>query len=736
MKGIYWLGLLGIASFQALFLKPCFAQSSNIIPDNSLGAESSQVDENFQGLPVEVITGGAQRGINLFHSFQEFNVSEGRGAYFFSPNAEIQNILTRVTGRKPSEILGTLGTFGNSQPNFFLINPNGIVFGENASLDVGGSFVATTANANGINLGETGLFNATEPGKSNLLAVNPSALFFNAVNNQAGIINRSRATSTVLGIALNGDANRPINGLQVLDAKSLLLVGGDVSLDGGRLSTPGGRVELGGLAAPGNINFLFDGDNLKLGFPENVARADVSLTNQAFVGVEADGGGDIVINTRNLDILQGSKLSGGIGQGLGTADTVAGDITLNATGEIKVLDAGSNIRNLVGLGSQGNGGNITIDSGSFLLGEGGVLGASSFGKGNAGNVTVSAKDAISLIDGYILSTVEAGGVGDGGNIDINTATLTLRDGAQLVTITRGASDTQPPGKGDGGNINVKVSGVVDIAGKKGTLPSGLRSNVGTGAEGNGGNITVDAGSFNLGEGAQLSASTSGNGNAGNVRVSAKDAISLTGNAAILSTVEAGGVGKGGNIDINAATLTLRDGAQLLTITREASDSQPPGKGDAGNINVKVTAAVDIAGKKGTLPTVLSSVVGTGTEGNAGNITVDAGSFNLEEGAELSASTSGKGNAGNVTVTAKDAISLTSGDILSTVEAGGVGKGGNIDMNAATLTLRDGAQLATATREASNTQPAGKGDAGNINVNVSGAVDIAGKKRHIFQWAFQ
>ncbi|MEB3216386.1 MAG: hypothetical protein VKN72_09145 [Nostocales cyanobacterium 94392] len=70
MKGIYWLGL-GIASFQA-FINPCFAQSSNIVPDDSLGADSSQVDENFLGLPLEVITGGAQRGINLFHSFREF----------------------------------------------------------------------------------------------------------------------------------------------------------------------------------------------------------------------------------------------------------------------------------------------------------------------------------------------------------------------------------------------------------------------------------------------------------------------------------------------------------------------------------------------------------------------------------------------------------------------------------------------------------------------------------------
>jgi filamentous hemagglutinin family protein len=87
---------------------------------------------------VEAIGGGAQRGQNLFHSFQEFNVSEARGAFFFSPDAAIQNILARVTGGNRSEILGVLGTFGNSQPNLFLVNPNGIIFGGNAQLNVGG----------------------------------------------------------------------------------------------------------------------------------------------------------------------------------------------------------------------------------------------------------------------------------------------------------------------------------------------------------------------------------------------------------------------------------------------------------------------------------------------------------------------------------------------------------------------------------------------------------------------
>ena len=73
-----------------------------------------------------------QGGVNLFHSFQEFNVDANKGVYFTSP-VGIENILSRVTGNNPAKIFGKLGVLtGNA--NLFLINPNGIIFGANASL--------------------------------------------------------------------------------------------------------------------------------------------------------------------------------------------------------------------------------------------------------------------------------------------------------------------------------------------------------------------------------------------------------------------------------------------------------------------------------------------------------------------------------------------------------------------------------------------------------------------------
>ncbi|WP_375453065.1 hypothetical protein [uncultured Nostoc sp.] len=327
------------------------------------------------------------------------------------------------------------------------------------------------------------------------------------------------------------------------------------------------------------------------------------------------------------------------------------------------------------------------------------------------------------------------------------------DGAQLLTITRGASDTQPAGRGDAGNVNVLVTGTVDIAGEKNDFSSGIGSFVEMGTVGNGGSITIDSGDFSLSDGARLSASTSGVGNAGNVTVSAKNAVDLAGNAAIFSTVSAGGVGKGGNIDINATTLSLTDGAQLVTITRGASATQPAGRGDAGNVNVKVTGAVDIAGEKNDFSSGILSYVGTGTVGNGGNIFIDSGDFSLSDGAQLSASTSGVGNAGNIRINAKDTITVSRSNQQSKFSSGlftftnstSTGIGGDITVNTNIFRISNGALLDARTRndqrggditvnanifEAFNggqltTTTSSNGRAGKITVNATDKLIITG-----------
>ncbi|NEO99381.1 MAG: filamentous hemagglutinin N-terminal domain-containing protein [Symploca sp. SIO2E9] len=179
---------------------PGYTQSL-IIPDNTLAEdEQSVILPGNDSIPVELILNGAQRGQNLFHSFEEFNVDEGRAAYFVIDNNNIQNIFSRVTGNQPSNILGVLGTrrFGEgnvlqTNANLYFINPNGILFGPNPSLDLGGSFFATTSDA--VQFGAQGSFSATNPAApSELLTINPSAFLFGA--SPGTITNQSFARSS------------------------------------------------------------------------------------------------------------------------------------------------------------------------------------------------------------------------------------------------------------------------------------------------------------------------------------------------------------------------------------------------------------------------------------------------------------------------------------------------------------------------------------------------------------
>ncbi|HEY9834596.1 MAG TPA: filamentous hemagglutinin N-terminal domain-containing protein, partial [Stenomitos sp.] len=678
---------------------------SNIVPDATLGAESSFVVPNFNGLPVEAIAGGAIRGQNLFHSFAEFNVSEGRGAYFFSPNAAIVNILARVTGTNPSQILGTLGTFGNSSPNLFLMNPNGIIFGQNASLDVGGSFVATTANA--IRLGNTGLFSATQPQTSNLLTVNPSAFFYNQLANQRQIVNRSTATTTVLGT--------PTIGLQVPDGRSLLLVGGDVRLEGGLLFALGGRIELGGVAQNGTIELTTNANELRLGFPADAARANVSLTNQAEVNVRAGGGGSIAINARNVEVLGGSKVRAGIASGLGSPDSKAGNIEINATGTVTVAGAGF-IANAVQAGGVGKGGDINITTESLLVTEGGQVNALTFGQGDAGSVTIFAPNLVSFDgtdpngnSGGAASIVEPGAVGNAGNINITTGSLFVTNGSQLSSSTFG--------EGNAGSVRITATDTVsfDGVGTNG-FPSGALSSVEAGAVGNGGDIEINTNSLSVTNGARLMTNTSGQGNAGSIRITATNTVSFDGvgsngrSSLATSAVGAGALGNGGDINITTGSLSVSNGAFLIASTY--------GRGNAGSVRITATDTVsfDGVGSNG-ITSGVNSDVGAGAVGNGGDIEIRTNSLSVSNGASLSAITSGKGNAGRVRIHATDTINFDRGDISSFVYLGAVGDGGDIEINTGSLSISNDAFLLADTF--------GQGNAGSVKITATDTVRFDG-----------
>jgi len=706
---------------------------AQIIPDNSLGAEKSVVNTNAN---IDQIDGGARRGANLFHSFQEFNVGKEGKAYFSNP-AGVENIFSRVTGKNPSNIFGTLGVFGNA--NLFFMNPNGVFFGPDARLDMRGSFLASTANSL---LFDGGLeFSASNPQAPPMLTVNiPIGLQFR--DNPGAITNQSVVDDV---------------GLQVDSGKTLSLVGGDISLDRGRLTAAGGQVTLGSLAGTGTVGLNSDGS---LSFPDGVARSNVSLTNGAQVDVTAGGGGSVNIYAQNLDILGNSPICAGIGatptcgnraSDVGSVESKAGDVTLNVLGALNIQ--GSRVENDVNPGAIGQGGNlniqadsisvtngarlssstygqgdagkITINANSLSVKNGSQLSSSIFGKGNAGGAIINANDSVSF-DGVdrkenpsaVLSNVEEGAVGNGGSININAGSLSLTNGGELGVIVRDASSTLAGGQGIGGNVNIKVRDAVTISGT-----SGIYSRLGVGAVGKGGNINIiKAGSLSVSDDAQIDASTEGKGDAGNINLQVDGSVLLAGdNTLIVSNVQDSAEGKGGNVTITADSLTVKEGAQVNAFTR--------GRGDAGNVTINATGAVsfDGVGISDGFPTNVASNVQERAIGNGGSININAASLSLTNGGELgvivrdasSTLAGGQGIGGNVNIKVRDAVTIsgTSG-IYSRLGVGAVGKGGNINIiKAGSLSITDDAKI--------NASTEGKGDAGNINLQVDGSVLFTG-----------
>jgi filamentous hemagglutinin family protein len=391
------------------------AATAQIVPDNTLGSENSVVvpNQNIRGIDSDRIHGGAVRGGNLFHSFEEFNIDEGRGAYFSNPD-NIINILTRVTGGNISQILGTLGVLGNA--NLFLINPNGIVFGPNARLDVGGSFFATTAD--GI-LFENGVeFAASNPEAPPLLTIN-MPIGLNIRDNPGSIVNQS--------VAVDSEDN--FVGLQVAPRRTLGLVGGDIQIEGGILTAPQGRIELGSVEGNNFVTLTPIDQGYATNYEGVQNFRDVALSKIAFVDVRGEGGGDIQVQGRRVTLTESSIIDAR------TQGSEPGGLTsIHASESIEVI--GSGIFVDLASGATGTGGSITIDTQRLLVqDEVSFISTSTFGNGDGGDLTITATD-VELIGSNLFATVQADGTGNAGKLTINTQNLLLRDGAQIVALTQ------------------------------------------------------------------------------------------------------------------------------------------------------------------------------------------------------------------------------------------------------------------------------------------------------------
>jgi filamentous hemagglutinin family protein len=664
--------LLGLGAIG--FANPAIAQL-NLIPDTAGNQNLGTAIVPIPGLPTDLVTGGTrpQNGQNLFHSFQEFNIQTGRGVYFDNP-AGVQNIFSRVTGNDRSDIQGTLGVNGSA--NLYLINPNGIIFGTNSALDLQGSFIATTANA--VQFGSTGLFNASNPGSSNLLTIDPSVFIFSGQQPQP-IVNH----------AVNGFSflqNQPVVGLQVLKGQSLLLIGGNVQMEGGILQAPGGRVELGGLSRPGTIGLNKVNGELGLQFLEGEGRSDISLIRsslgESIINVTSGNGGSITINARNVNILDGSKLEAGIVSGLGTVNSRSGDISVNAT-ELVQIEGSGGISNTIQTGATGNAGTTTINAGSLSVKNGAQLDSSTSGTGDGGNVSLTVRDTTTFdgvqglnIRSFAGSIVDLNARGNGGTLTVNTGTLNVLNGAALSSTTFST--------GDAGNINLTVRNTATFDGVgNNTFPSFVGSRVAPDAVGKGGTLTMTVGTLNVTNGAQLNSSTFGIGDAGNITLTVDGVATFDGvgkngfSSAVGSQVALDAVGKGGILTVNAGELNVTNGGQLNTSTF--------GTGDAGNITLTVrnTATFDGVGSN-RFSSTAESQAGFDSGGKGGTLTVNAGALNVTNGAQLNSRTLGQGDAGAIVIRVRETVQVKDAFILTSSR---FSAGGSIDIHAKSVRLR-------------------------------------------------
>ncbi|HEY9674753.1 MAG TPA: S-layer family protein [Waterburya sp.] len=660
---------------------------SQVTKDNTLGNENSLVTSPRLG--AFQIDGGATRGTNLFHSFSQFSVPTGGNAYFNNA-LNVQNIISRVTGNSASNIDGLIRSNGTA--NLFLINPNGIIFGPNAKLNIGGSFMASTASS--LLFADGTQFSATDTQIQPLLTISvPVGLQLG--NNPAGVrVNRSN--------------------LEVKPKQNLVLVGGDVSLDKGKLTALGGRIELGGLSTDGDVGLNQNGS---LNFPSNVARADVSVTNGAAVNVRAGGGGFISINAGNLEVARGSKLTAGIGKDLGTPEAQAGNVVINASDTVSF--DGSRVENQVDQNGKGNAGHIEITAGSLFLSNQAELNTNTRGMGNAGQVIIHASDTVSLDRSYVSSRVEKKAVGNSGGIDITTGSLSLVNKAGLTAKTEST--------GNAGQIIIRASGSI-------SMNSGfVSSQVGENGKGNAGGIVISADSLSLSNKASIDANTNtgGMGNAGQVSIHASDTISSDGSF-VSSRVEQNAVGSSGGIVISADSLSLSNNTSL--------DASTGGVGNAGQVILHGSDSISLnrsfvsssvkenaMGNSGGIVISTDSLslsnkaeLSANTEGagNAGGIDITVDSLSLSNKALLSANTEGVGNAGQVIIRASDSISLDRSFVNSRVNKNAVGNSGGIDIRTRILSLANNAGL-TATTE-------GTGNAGQVIIHASDSISLRDK----------
>ncbi|MBD1938466.1 filamentous hemagglutinin N-terminal domain-containing protein [Microcoleus sp. FACHB-68] len=689
--GSLFLGTLLIAG-------PTAAQ---IVPDQTLPANSTVTPEG----ETIVIEGGTRAGTNLFHSFKDFSLTTGT-TVFFNNAPQIRNIINRVTGNLPSNIDGLIQA--NATANLFLLNPNGIMFGPNAALDIGGSFLATTADS--------------------LLFADGTEFLANPINTTPLL-----TVSVPIGLQLGQQpAEIRVQGsaLEMPAGQTLALVGGDLALENALLAAPAGRIDLASVAA-GQVSLTLTESGYALGYDGVRNFQDIQLSQSSLLDATGERSGDIQIAGRRVTLTDGSLIEA---KTLGSEP--GGSVTVRASELLELRGNGPDgypTGILAETEGTGAGGDITVTAPQLKIRDGGQISAAAMpgSEGQGGNVSVNASSVELIGESGLLEDpqtrelrlgsglfVSSEGAGAGGNLTVNTHRLIVRDGAQMSAST--------VGENRGGNLTVNATEFIELTGTsiEPSLPSGLGASAAS--TGNGGNVRVTTGRLIIRDGAQVNASTFGAGNAGDLFVHAFEFVEVSGKAVDPSSISAGvsseasgnggnvfiqtpkviiqngaeittttvGQGRGGNLNIDTERLIIRNGGQLTAITA--------GPNRGGTLTVNASQSVEVTGQSEFPSGIFTQTQGSGA---AGDLTINTERLNIQNNAKISVSGEALGDAGNLNINSPE-IRLDTGIITAETRAGSEG---NIFLQTQDLQLRRNSNITT--------NATGPATGGNIFINT-------------------